>query len=98
MQIDEKEIGRLAELARLELTEEERRELAPQIASIIAYVEQLNEVDTSSVEPSIGGLLVESKSGLSQRSDEAKVSLGQQLALDQAPEPVHGHFQVPKVI
>lgn len=96
MRIDEKEIERLAELARLELREEERRLLLPQIASIITYIEQLNEVDTSSVEPSIGGLVAENKS--SYRKDQTKVSLGQQAALDQAPEPVHGHFQVPKVI
>ena len=52
MPITESDIEKIAVLAHLEITAEERRAFTPQIAEIVAYVEQLNELDTSSVEPS----------------------------------------------
>ena len=72
--------------------------LAPQVASIIAYVEQLNELDTSAVEPAIGGLTPEGERTEAVREDSTRPSLGQALALEQAPDPSHGHFRVPKVL
>ena len=75
MPITEDDVKKIAALAHLEITDEELRRLAPQMASIVAYVEQLKELDTSSAEP-----------------------LGQALALEQAPDPSHGHFRVPKVL
>ncbi len=98
MPITESDITKLAALAHLEITDEERRTLAPQVASIVAYVEQLNELDTSSVEPALGGLTNEGESTAAARDDTARPSLGQQLALDQAPDPASGHFRVPKVL
>jgi aspartyl-tRNA(Asn)/glutamyl-tRNA(Gln) amidotransferase subunit C len=98
MPITEADIEKIAALAHLEITDEELRTLAPQIASIVAYVEQLKELDTSSVEPAIGGLTPEGARTAATREDHARPSLGQTLALDQAPEPSHGHFRVPKVI
>lgn len=77
---------------------EERRALTPQMASIVAYVEQLNELDTSRAQPSLGGLTPEGESTRSERRDEVQPSLGQQAALDQAPDPASGHFRVPKVL
>jgi aspartyl-tRNA(Asn)/glutamyl-tRNA(Gln) amidotransferase subunit C len=98
MPITESDVEKIATLAHLELTDEERRALTPQMASIVAYVEQLNELDTSSVEPAIGGLTPEGERTRAARDDEARPSLGQALALEQAPDPAHGHFRVPKVI
>ena len=98
MPITESDVAKIAALAHLELTDEELRALAPQVAAIVAYVEQLNELDTSAVEPSIGGLTPEGKRTDSAREDEARPSLGQELALDQAPDPASGHFRVPKVL
>jgi aspartyl-tRNA(Asn)/glutamyl-tRNA(Gln) amidotransferase subunit C len=98
MPITESDIEKIATLAHLEITNEERRTLAPQIASIVAYVEQLNELDTSQVEPAIGGLTPEGERTAAVREDAARPSLGQALALEQAPDPSHGHFRVPKVI
>ena len=51
MKIDRERILRVAELARLELTEEEKAEFADQLSDIISYVEKINELDTGSVEP-----------------------------------------------
>ncbi len=98
MPITEADILKIAELAHLEISEEELRAYTPQIAEIVAYVEQLNELDTSRVEPAIGGLTPEGERTAATRADETRPSLGQQLALEQAPDPAHGHFRVPKVI
>ena len=98
MPITESDVQKIASLAHLEITEEELHTLAPQMASIVAYVEQLGELDTSAVEPAIGGLTPEGERTAASREDRTRPSLGQRLALDQAPEPSHGHFRVPKVL
>jgi aspartyl-tRNA(Asn)/glutamyl-tRNA(Gln) amidotransferase subunit C len=98
MPITEADIEKIAQLAHLEITDDERRMFAPQISEIVAYVEQLEEVDTSSVEPALGGLTPEGERTVSWRTDEVQPSLGQKLALDQAPNPASGHFRVPKVL
>ena len=98
MPITEADIEKIADLAHLEITPEERRAFTPQIAEIVAYVEQLNELDTGSVEPATGGLTSEGERTNSAREDAARPSLGQKDALDQAPDAAHGHFRVPKVL
>src|SRR5919202_2536692 len=98
MPITESDIKKIAQLAHLEITSDELRAYTPQIAEIVAYVEQLNELDTSQVEPSIGGLTPEGGRTAAAREDRTRPSLGQALALEQAPDPSHGHFRVPKVI
>ena len=92
------DVKKIAQLAHLELSDEEAAIYAPQMANIVAYVEQLNELDTESVEASIGGLTPEGESTVTTREDVPQKSLGQKLALDQAPSAVEGHFQVPKVL
>lgn len=98
MPITESDIEKIAALAQLEITDEERRALTPQIASIVDYVEQLNELDTSQIEPATGGLTPEGERTEGLRADEVRLSLGQETALDQAPDPASGYFRVPKVI
>lgn len=98
MPISESDIEKIAQLAHLEITDAERRMFAPQIAEIVTYVEQLNEIDTAAVEPALGGLTPEGERTESSRADETRESLGQKIALDQAPDPAAGHFRVPKVL
>lgn len=98
MAITEADIDKLARLAQLELTDDERRRLAPQINSIVAYVDQLNELDTSAIEPVLGGFTPEGERTHAAREDVPHRSLGQQLALSEAPDPAEGHFRVPKVL
>ncbi len=98
MPITEADIDKIAALAHLDITPEERRALTPQIADIVAYVEQLNALDTSAVEPAIGGLTPEGERTATTRDDNPRPSLGQQLALAEAPDPAAGHFRVPKVL
>jgi aspartyl-tRNA(Asn)/glutamyl-tRNA(Gln) amidotransferase subunit C len=98
MPISESDIEKIAQLAHLEITDDERRMFAPQIAEIVTYVEQLNEIDTGSVEPALGGLTPAGERTESSRADEVQPSLGQKVALDQAPDAAAGHFRVPKVL
>jgi len=98
MPITESDIEKIAQLAHLEITPEERKAFTPQIAEIVAYVEQLSELDTSAVEPSTGGLTPEGEKTVSSREDAVQPSLGQQVALSEAPDPASGHFRVPKVL
>ena len=98
MPITESDIEKVAQLAHLEITDEERHIFAPQIAEIVSYVEQLNEIDTSAIEPALGGLTPEGERTEASRADEVQPSLGQQIALEQAPDPASGHFRVPKVL
>ncbi|HEX8772506.1 MAG TPA: Asp-tRNA(Asn)/Glu-tRNA(Gln) amidotransferase subunit GatC [Pyrinomonadaceae bacterium] len=98
MPITESDIEKIAQLAHLEITDEERRAFTPQIAEIVAYVEQLNELDTSSIEASTGGLTPEGERTHATREDVVQPSLGQELALEQAPDAASGHFRVPKVL
>ncbi len=98
MPITESDVAKIAALAHLEITAEEQRAFTPQLAEIIAYVEQLNELDTSRVEPSAGGLTSEGEQTDSAREDFVRPSLGQKLALEEAPAAAQGHFRVPKVL
>ena len=98
MPINESDIEKVAQLAHLELAPEELKVFGPQIMDIVAYVEQLNELDTSNVEPAIGGLTPEGTGTDSGRDDAVQGSLGQKIALAEAPDPAEGHFRVPKVL
>ncbi|HET6669650.1 MAG TPA: Asp-tRNA(Asn)/Glu-tRNA(Gln) amidotransferase subunit GatC [Pyrinomonadaceae bacterium] len=98
MQIKESDIEKIADLAHLEITPEEVAMFTPQMTEIVTYVEQLNVLDTRNVEPSLGGLTPEGKATDSTRADEVAPSLGQKLALEEAPDAAAGHFRVPKVL
>lgn len=92
------DVRKVAKLAHLEITDEEVAVYSPQMADIVKYIEQLNELDTEDVEPAIGGLTPEGEATAAIRDDLVHESLGQEAALDQAPSAVAGHFQVPKVL
>ena len=95
MPVTQSDIEKVAQLAHLELGEEELKTLGAQIAEIVNYVEQLNELDTTNA---IGGLTLEGAKTDSSRADELSGSLGQKTALAEAPDPASGHFRVPKVL
>ena len=98
MPIEESDIAKVAQLAHLELAEEELKIFGPQIAEIVNYVEQLNELDTSKTTPALGGLTPEGEQTDSARDDAIAPSLGQKRALEEAPDAAAGHFRVPKVL
>ncbi len=92
------DVRKIAILAHLEITDEEVGLYTPQLAQIVNYVEQLNELNTDDVEPMLGGLTVEGKSTQTIRADTVVDSFNQNEALAEAPSRVAGHFQVPKVL
>jgi aspartyl-tRNA(Asn)/glutamyl-tRNA(Gln) amidotransferase subunit C len=92
------DVRKVAKLAHLEITDEEVEMYTPQMANIVKYIEQLNELDTEDVEPMLGGLTAEGEATVTTREDTAGGSLSQEAALRQAPSAVDGHFQVPKVL
>jgi len=98
MPIDEAEVAKIAQLAHLEITEDELKAFTPQIAEIVRYVEQLNAIDTANVEPATGGFTKEGAMTDSTTNDVVRPSLGERLALEEAPDPASGYFRVPKIL
>lgn len=92
------DVRHIAKLAHLDITDEEVALYTPQMADIVKYIEQLDELDTENVEPMLGGLTTEGEATATIREDIPGGSLGQKAALSQAPSAVEGHFQVPKVL
>ena len=92
------DVRKVATLAHLEISEEEVALYTPQMAGIVKYVEQLNELDIDDIDPMLGGLTDEGEATVTTREDIVRPSLSQDDALSQAPSPVAGHFQVPKVL
>ena len=98
MAITAEDIRKIAQLAHLEITDEEVAHYTPQMASIVEYVEQLNELQTESIEPATGGFTIEGEKTNTNREDAPHESLGQKAALAEAPDPHSGHCRVPKVL
>lgn len=92
------DVRNVAKLAHLEITDEEVALYTPQMAEIVKYVEQLNELDIADTEPMLGGLTDEGAATEADRDDNVAPSFTQQEALSEAPSAVAGHFQVPKVL
>jgi aspartyl-tRNA(Asn)/glutamyl-tRNA(Gln) amidotransferase subunit C len=92
------DVRKIAKLAHLEITDDEVAMYTPQMANIVKYVEQLNELHTDDIEPMLGGLTEEGESTNAIRDDEIRQSFTQNEALSEAPSGVSGHFQVPKVL
>ncbi len=96
--VSEEDVRYVAELAHLELTEEERRRMLKDLNSILGYIDRLNELDTSNVEPMAQ---VASRYGAQAevtRDDEPRPCLPREEALRNAPKTDGVFFKVPKVI
>lgn len=98
MPISESDVEKVAQLAHMDITPDELKIFAPQMADIVAYVEQLNALNTKDVEPALGGLTPEGEQTEAAREDVVEPSLGQKVALAEAPGAAAGHFRVPKVL
>jgi len=94
MSVTRKDVDHIATLARLEFSEAEKEHFTHQINEILAYVEKLNELDTSNVEPL--SHVIELNNVF--REDVVQPSLPQATALQNAPSADDEHFKVPKVI
>jgi len=94
MTIDTKTVQKVANLARLKITDEEAEKYGPQLSGIINFVEQLNEVNTDNVEPLASPVDIT----LRLRDDEITDGGIQKEVLANAPEELEGFFVVPKVV
>jgi aspartyl-tRNA(Asn)/glutamyl-tRNA(Gln) amidotransferase subunit C len=84
----------VADLARLSLRPEEIGPFTRQLNDILAYVQQLQEVDTTGVPPTAHVVPVTTAF----REDRVAAGLGRERALDNAPAREEGAFVVPRVI
>ncbi len=94
MSITIKDVEHVAALARLSFTEEEKEELTGHLNEILQYMEQLNRLDTSSVEPLSHVIELDTVF----REDILRPSLPQDEVLKNAPARTEKFFKVPKVI
>jgi aspartyl-tRNA(Asn)/glutamyl-tRNA(Gln) amidotransferase subunit C len=94
MAITIKEVEHIARLARLELTEEEKKRFQVELGKIIEYFDQLKKLDTSNVPHMTHSVPIENVL----REDLVQPSLPTQEALRNAPEKKESYFQVPKVV
>ncbi|MFT4690083.1 MAG: Asp-tRNA(Asn)/Glu-tRNA(Gln) amidotransferase subunit GatC [Verrucomicrobiia bacterium] len=87
-------IDYLANLARLELSGDEKAQLGSQLDQILEYIDQLNEVDVSGVEATAHPFPMVNV----MRADEVRKSLSHEEAMRNAPQELNGLFQVPKIV
>jgi aspartyl-tRNA(Asn)/glutamyl-tRNA(Gln) amidotransferase subunit C len=94
MALDRDTVRRIARLARIKVKDEELDLLAGELGRILSFVEQLDEVDTKSVEPMTSVVEVT----LPMRDDVVTDGGDAGKILRNAPAGVHGFFAVPKVV
>ncbi|RFA34197.1 aspartyl/glutamyl-tRNA(Asn/Gln) amidotransferase subunit C [Virgibacillus dokdonensis] len=92
--ISKDQVKHVAHLARLHVSEEEAAMFTEHLSSIITYAEQLNELDTTNVEPTTHVLDIKNV----MRKDEPKQWITQEEALKNAPDHKDGHFRVPSIL
>jgi aspartyl-tRNA(Asn)/glutamyl-tRNA(Gln) amidotransferase subunit C len=94
MSVDTATVARIAALARIKVSEAELEAMVPELNGILAWVEQLGEVDVSGVEPMTA--VIENRLRL---RDDVVIDGGiRDAVLANAPAAEHGFFGVPKVI
>ncbi len=91
--IGTEEVKHVAKLARLELTEEEVNKYSQQLGSILEYVEQMNEIDTTGIEPMPHAIPVYNV----MREDVVKYEQTKEEMMANAPFEEDGFFRVPKI-
>lgn len=97
MKLTEDEVRYVAGLANLRLSEEEVHGMSHDMGQILAHMDQLNELDTSQVEP-MAQVLFDADEIATLREDVPHRPLGNREALENAPVSGGGYFKVPKVV
>lgn len=92
--VDKKTVEYVANLARIDLAEAEKKPLIEQLSKILSYVDKLKELNTDSVEPMRN--LHEAQDVL--REDEAKPSAQSKRILENSPLCEGDYFKIPKVL
>ena len=94
MAAPEIDIKYVAHLARLHLTAEEEKRIGAQLGHILGYIEKLNQLDVSNVEPTAHAVPMVNVT----RPDEIRPSLPHDEAMRNAPAQANGLFIVPKIV
>ena len=94
MEITREIIDYVAALSRLELTEDEKEREVRDLGSILGYMDKLNELDTSGVEPMSHAFPVRNAF----REDEIRPSHDRNKLLANAPVKHEGCYKVPKTV
>ena len=94
MKITRETINHVANLARLNLTEQEKEKMTNEMGNILSYVDKLNELDTADVEPTVHVIPVKNVF----RDDTVHPSYDRDKILANAPSKENGRFKVPKVV
>jgi len=94
MSVDTATVAKIASLARLKVTEADLAAMVPELNGILAWVEQLGEVDVTGVSPMTAVI----PNHLRLREDAVTDGGIREAVLANAPAPEHGFFGVPKVI
>ncbi|MBN1488837.1 MAG: Asp-tRNA(Asn)/Glu-tRNA(Gln) amidotransferase subunit GatC [Phycisphaerae bacterium] len=92
--IDEAQVRHIAMLSRLKPSDDEVRLFSEQLSAIVEYIEKLNEVDTTDVEPTAHALPIHNVF----REDVPTEPYGPDQALNNSPQRVGSFFGVPKVL
>ncbi len=88
-----KDVEHVAKLARLELSEEEKEKFSKQLGDILTYVEQMNKVDTTNVEPMSHAVPIVNV----MREDVVVTEHTKEELMANAPSVEDGFFRVPKI-
>ena len=91
--ITKDDVKHVAKLARLTLTEEEIDKYSEQLGNILKYVEQMNEVDTTGIEPMPHAIPITNV----MREDVVKYEQNKEELMKNAPYEEDGFFRVPKI-
>lgn len=94
MKITKKEVEYVANLGRLELTDEEKEKYTSQLNELLEHFEKLNELNTENIEPTFHVLQMKNVF----REDVLQPSLERENSLMNAPHKTEKYFKVPKVI
>lgn len=94
MSVTVRDVEHVASLAKLSFSEKEKKKLTSELNDILTYMEQLNKLDTTNVEP----LAHVIELGNVFRADEEKPCVSREEALKNAPAATEKFFKVPKVI
>jgi len=97
LNLTDKEVRYVADLANLRLSDEEVQRMSQDLGQILTHIEQLNELDTSSVEP-MAQVLYSADETATLREDVPHTPLSNEEALANASSSGVGYFKVPKVI
>ena len=88
------DVGYISELARLELTEDEKSLFQAQLDNIVGYMDKINSVNVDGVEPMMHGMTLVTV----MREDEIQPSMEREEALANAPKRVGDEFLLPKIV